>query len=159
MLLEMKMIKKRKRLLKQAEEEKEKLEKEQKEAESKRGLMGMDAVSGGGATGGTTGGATGGAGGGLGGAGGDAAGEGAGMDFNYLPHFGGIPFPPVAVGGVNYHAPMHVTINTLPYPNPRAYEDPYTHANRHLKLQRKLIRAILRKRAEDAAGRSQLQCQ
>ena len=126
-------LKKRKRLLQQAKAEKE-------AEENKRKLMGDALGAAGGATGGA-GGATGGAAGGVGG--GDAAAGGQGMDFNYLPHFGGIPFPPVAVGGVNYHAPMHVTINTLPYPNPRAYEDPYSHANRHLALQRKLIRKVL----------------
>lgn len=59
-------------------------------------------------------------------------------EFSYLPSFGGIPFPPVAVAGVNYHAPMDVVINTLPYPNPRAYESPYDRAKNNVENQSKL---------------------
>lgn len=77
------------------------------------------------------------------------AGNKPGMDFNYLPNFGGIPFPPVAVGGINYHAPMKIKINTLPYPNPRAYESPYSHANRHLKLQEDFYNNELKRQIED----------
>lgn len=59
--------------------------------------------------------------------------------FDYLPNFGGIPYPPVAVGGVNYHAPMNVVVNTLPYPNPRAYESPYDRAKRNVDNQSNII--------------------
>ena len=56
-------------------------------------------------------------------------------NLDYLPKAGGIPFPPVAVGGVNYHAPMKVTVNALPYPDPTKFGDPYQTFNNQLTEQ------------------------
>lgn len=68
--------------------------------------------------------------------------RGLNQDFQYLPNFGGIPFPPVAVAGVNYHAPMSVVVNTLPYPNPRAYESPYDRAKGNVDNQSKFTSRV-----------------
>lgn len=61
-------------------------------------------------------------------------------DLSYLPSAGGIPFPPVAVGGVNYHAPMNITVNALPYPNPNKFMDPYKAASDQIEKASKVIR-------------------
>lgn len=45
---------------------------------------------------------------------------------DYKPTFQGQPFPPVAIAGLDYHAPMFMNINVKKYPNERAYESTYS---------------------------------
>ena len=56
-------------------------------------------------------------------------------ELGYLPKAGGIPFPPIAVNGVNYHAPMDITVNALPYPDPNKFKSPYRAAKEQLEAQ------------------------
>ncbi len=57
--------------------------------------------------------------------------------FKFAPGFAGMPFPPFLMNGPHFHPPMHVNINTLPFPNPRA-STPYKVAQTNVREMSKI---------------------
>lgn len=60
------------------------------------------------------------------------------VPIKYKPSMNGMPFPQFAISGINYHPPMHITINSPPYPNKRALEGPYSIAKKQRNIACKI---------------------
>lgn len=70
------------------------------------------------------------------------------MEFNFLPGFAGMPFPPFMMNGPHYHPPLNVTVNALPHPNVRAMNHPSALKEENLTENQEMMEPIIEKLGE-----------
>ena len=70
------------------------------------------------------------------------------MEFNFMPGFAGMPFPPFMMNGPHFHPPLNVTVNALPNPNQRAMEHPSALEETNIEENQEILEPILDKLTE-----------
>ena len=67
------------------------------------------------------------------------------MNFNFMPGFSGMPFPPFMMNGPHFHPPLNMTVNSMPYPNVRTVKPPSVIAETNYKEDQNMMTPILDK--------------
>ena len=70
------------------------------------------------------------------------------MEFNFLPGFAGMPFPPFMMNGPHFHPPLNITVNALPNPNPRTSMHPSVIEEENMKKDQEQLTPILERLSE-----------